>query len=85
MILAVADPNAMFDQAIRAAATEVYAVSEGHGWRIGRVMAPFGHHRFWPSSGNRPPACQDVSPEYYRVVVGREGDRFFYSRSRRPG
>jgi PhnB protein len=44
MILTVADPDAVFEQAIAAGATEVFAVSEGHGWRIGRVADPFGHH-----------------------------------------
>ncbi len=33
-----------FAQAIAAGASEVAAVSEGHGWRIGRVADPFGHH-----------------------------------------
>lgn len=23
---------------------EVHPVSEGHGWRIGRLKDPFGHH-----------------------------------------
>jgi PhnB protein len=44
MILTVADPDAVFAQAITAGATEVFAVSEEHGWRIGRVADPFGHH-----------------------------------------
>jgi PhnB protein len=44
MILTVDDPDSMFKQAIAAGATEVGAVSEGHGWRIGRVADPFGHH-----------------------------------------
>ena len=44
MILTVDDPDAVFEQAIAAGATEVAAVSEGHGWRIGRVVDPFGHH-----------------------------------------
>jgi PhnB protein len=44
MILTVDDPDAVFEQAIAAGATEVVAVSEGHGWRIGRVADPFGHH-----------------------------------------
>ena len=44
MILTVDDPDAVFEQAIAAGATEVFAVSEGHGWRIGRVADPFGHH-----------------------------------------
>ncbi len=44
MILTIDDPDAVFEQAIAAGATEVGAVSEGHGWRIGRVADPFGHH-----------------------------------------
>ena len=38
MILTVDDPDAVFEQAIAAGATEVVAVSEGHDWRIGRVV-----------------------------------------------
>jgi len=44
LILTVADPDAVFEQAITAGATEVFAVSEEHGWRIGRLADPFGHH-----------------------------------------
>lgn len=44
MILTVDDPDAVFAQAIAAGATEVGAVSEDHGWRIGRIADPFGHH-----------------------------------------
>jgi PhnB protein len=44
LILTVADPDAAFARAIRAGATEVWPVSEGHGWRVGRVVDPFGHH-----------------------------------------
>ena len=44
MILTVDDPDSVFEQAIAAGATEVAAVSEDHGWRIGRVADPFGHH-----------------------------------------
>jgi PhnB protein len=44
IILTVADPDAMFAQARKAGASEVYPVSEGHGWRIGRVVDPYGHH-----------------------------------------
>jgi PhnB protein len=43
-ILTVADPDAAFARAVKAGATEVHAVSEGHGWRIGRVVDPYGHH-----------------------------------------
>ena len=44
IILTVADPDAMFERALKAGATQVYPVSEGHGWRGGRVVDPFGHH-----------------------------------------
>ena len=44
MILTVADPDATFDQAVRAGASVVHPVSEEHGWRVGRIADPFGHH-----------------------------------------
>ena len=44
MILTVADPDAVFLRALKAGASEVYPVAEGHGWRLGRVVDPFGHH-----------------------------------------
>lgn len=44
MILSVANPDAAFARAVKAGATEVWPVSEGHGWRVGRVVDPFGHH-----------------------------------------
>jgi PhnB protein len=44
MILTVADPDAVFARALAAGAIEVFPVSEDHGWRIGRVVDPYGHH-----------------------------------------
>jgi len=44
MILTVADPDAMFARALAAGAREVVAVKEDYGWRLGRVVDPFGHH-----------------------------------------
>jgi len=44
MILAVADPDEMFQRACKAGAREVHAMSEGHGWRVGRIEDPYGHH-----------------------------------------
>ena len=44
MILTVPDPDAMFGKALAAGAREVFAVEEAHGWRLGRVVDPFGHH-----------------------------------------
>jgi PhnB protein len=44
LLLTVPDPDAMFAQAVAAGAREVYPVQEEHGWRVGRVADPFGHH-----------------------------------------
>lgn len=44
MILTVPDPDAIFAKALAAGALEVYAVEEAYGWRVGRVVDPFGHH-----------------------------------------
>jgi PhnB protein len=44
IIFTVPDPDAVFNAAIAAGAREVYPVSEGHGWRVGRVADPYGHH-----------------------------------------
>ena len=34
----------MFAKALAAGAREVVAVAEEYGWRLGRVVDPFGHH-----------------------------------------
>jgi PhnB protein len=44
MILTVEDPDSMFARAIAAGATVIAAMYEGHGWRIGRLADPSGHH-----------------------------------------
>jgi PhnB protein len=44
MILTVANPDALFTQAINAGASEVFPVGEDHGWRLGRLSDPFGLH-----------------------------------------
>ena len=44
MILTVADPDTVFAQAVKAGATEVFPVGEEHGWRLGRLIDPFGLH-----------------------------------------
>src|SRR5438477_4274473 len=44
MILTVANPDAMFARAVKAGAKEVVAVQDAYGWRLGRVVDPFGHH-----------------------------------------
>jgi len=44
MILTVADPDAVFAQSLKARASQIFPVGEEHGWRLGRVVDPFGHH-----------------------------------------
>ena len=44
MIWAVTDPDTVFARALGAGATEVFPVSEEYGWRVGRLMDPFGNH-----------------------------------------
>ena len=44
MILTVPDPDAVFARAVAAGAREVSPVKEDYGWRLGRVVDPFGHH-----------------------------------------
>jgi len=44
MLLIAEDPAAMCAQAIEAGAKQVVPVAEAHGWRLGRIVDPFGHH-----------------------------------------
>jgi PhnB protein len=44
MILTVEDPDSVFARAVAAGATEVAPIYEEHGWRIGRIADPSGHH-----------------------------------------
>jgi PhnB protein len=58
MLLIAADPAAVAARAVAAGAREVYPVGEEHGWLLGRVEDPFGHHweigrplGAWPPAG----------------------------------
>jgi PhnB protein len=44
MVMIVDDPDAAFAKAIAAGAAVVWPVGNEHGWRLGRVVDPFGHH-----------------------------------------
>ena len=44
LLLVVDDPDAAIERAKAAGAREVYPVAEEHGWRLGRVEDPYGHH-----------------------------------------
>jgi PhnB protein len=45
MLLTVPDPDEAVQRALTAGAEEVSAVDDRHGWRLGRIADPFGHHR----------------------------------------
>ena len=44
LLLIVEDPDVAFERAVAAGATVVSPVGNQHGWRVGRVVDPFGHH-----------------------------------------
>lgn len=43
-LLIVDDPDAVVERAVAAGAELIGAVADEHGWRMGRVADPFGHH-----------------------------------------
>jgi PhnB protein len=44
MLLVVPDPDAAIAAAVAAGAREVYSAEAAHGWRLGRIEDPYGHH-----------------------------------------
>jgi PhnB protein len=44
VLLTVDDPDAAVQRAVAAGATVVVPVADEHGWRLGRIVDPFGHH-----------------------------------------
>lgn len=44
IIITVADPDDLFAKALQAGAIAIFPVVEEHGWRVGRLQDPFGHH-----------------------------------------
>ncbi|MFI5457784.1 MAG: VOC family protein [Isosphaerales bacterium] len=44
MVMIVEDPDAAFERAVASGATVVWPVSNQYGWRLGRIVDPFGHH-----------------------------------------
>ena len=44
MVMTVEDPDAAFERAVAAGATVVWPVGNEYGWRMGRIVDPFGHH-----------------------------------------
>jgi PhnB protein len=44
MVMTVEDPDAAFERAVAAGASVVWPVANQYGWRLGRIVDPFGHH-----------------------------------------
>jgi PhnB protein len=44
MVMVVEDPDTVFARAIAAGGTSVWNVKNEYGWRLGRLVDPFGHH-----------------------------------------
>ena len=44
MILITQEPEKLFEQALKAGATEVFPVGEDHGWKLGHLTDPYGMH-----------------------------------------
>jgi PhnB protein len=44
MVMIVADPDAAFNRAVAAGAIVVRPVENRYGWRLGRLVDPYGHH-----------------------------------------
>jgi PhnB protein len=43
MVMIVEDPDVAFERAVAAGATAVQPVNNQYGWRLGRIVDPFGH------------------------------------------
>ena len=54
LLLVVDDPDTVAQQAVHAGAKELSPVGDEHGWRLGRIIDPFGHE--W-EIGDRPLAA----------------------------
>ena len=44
MVLVVSDPETAFERAVKAGAKVVVPMKNEYGWRLGRVVDPYGHH-----------------------------------------
>jgi PhnB protein len=57
ILLVTDDPDAVLRRAVEAGATPTSAAGEEHGWRLGRIIDPFGHEwEIGKPIGSWPPA-----------------------------
>ena len=44
MVMIVEDPDRAFERAVAAGGKVIWPVGNQYGWRLGRIVDPFGHH-----------------------------------------
>jgi PhnB protein len=44
LVMVVNDPDGAFGRAVEAGAKVIHPVSNEYGWRLGRLVDPYGHH-----------------------------------------
>ncbi len=79
-LLVTDDPDALFGQAVAAGAAPIADVADEHGWRLGRILDPFGHEWEigrplgpWPSEDQSPEAePSEDQPEEIRPPEASE-------------
>ena len=60
-LLIVNDPGELVRQAVAAGANETSPLRDEHGWRLGRIVAPFGHEwEIGTPLGSWPPQGTDL-------------------------
>jgi hypothetical protein len=65
-------PDAMFGQAVAAGASPAGEMADEHGWRVGRIIDPFGHE--WEIGRPRVPGrrtdrwSRDVVPPEFKTL-----------------
>ena len=79
MVMIVDNPDAVLAKAVAAGATAVWPVGDQHGWRVGRVVDPFGH----PWEIGKPLSSPIPSPLPSTAAVIGAGAAAYFKRGRK--
>ena len=79
MVMIVDNPDAVLAKAVAAGATVVWPVEDQHGWRVGRVVDPFGH----PWEIGKPLSSPIPSPLPSTAAVIGAGTAAYFKRGRK--
>ena len=63
------DPDSIVGKSVATRATRTSAVADERGWRLGRIVDPFGHE--WRSAGRSGESAASLTP--CRELMGRAG------------